>query len=620
MTAATYTTNLTEIIGDTETNATTNWSALGGGASGLNAGETDYFIEGSQCLTKNAFASATKGMIYNDGADFGGSGTDGAYSIWATHLTPNSLDTIAAGGLQFLVGSSTSDFEQYYIAGNDTVEFGGWVFGAINEATAGDASTGTPSTTVEQYFGVQAKMVGGPTKGAPLAIDTVRAGRHDLIIEFGTGADPEATFDAVLTSLETATNRWGLLAQRTPGGDFENSGLIQFGTSTNAVEFNDSDKVIFIRDHPHVTANFNTWEANNASSIITFTNLVVKALGTTSTGRWLTNNNPTMTWTTSSFIDMGAFTFGTNSTIDTCTFNNCGVITPAGATMNGSNILASAVAADDGALFYDETADPDGELNNMTFSKGTNAHHAIRFGTSVPAAITLRGCDFSGFGSTDDANDSVFRFDDTAGSITLNLVGCTNDGSGFTIDDAAGVTVTVVIDPVTTLVHVDDDSGVDLSGASVYLAAADGTGDLAFNDSITSISRSGTTATVTTPVAHGLSVNDLVNINGITDKVEDNYGTQTVASVPTTTTFTYTTTNSGSTSYTGTITYTGVIFNGTTDVNGDISDSRTFTTTQPVVGTVRKSSAAPFFKNFPLGGSISNTAGLTINVQMVSDE
>lgn len=618
MTVAAYATNLVEIIGDTQTNSTTGWTALGGGASGLNAAETDVFIEQAQCLSKNAFASTRKGMIYDTGSDQGGSGTDGAYSWWTTHLTPNSLDTKAGAGLDVLIGSSTSDYEHYHVAGSDTIPFLGWVFAAVNEDTAGDETTGSPTAGVEQTFGVLFDLPsGGPTKGAPNLIDTVREGRHDIVITNGTAPDAAANFAGVISNLETSTLRWGLLAQREPGGAFENSGLIQFGTSGTQVRFTDSDKVIFLRDHDHVTANFHTWETNNASSVVTFTNLTVKALGTTSPGRWITNNNATLLWTTCNFIDMGTFGFGTNSTIDTCTFLRCAQITHAGATMNGSSVLASGVAADDGAVFYDINADPDGEMDNMTFSMGAAAHHAIRFGTNVPATMTLRGCDFNGFGSTDDANDSVFRFDDTTGNITLNLVNCTNDGSGFTVDDAAGVTVTVVIDPVTTLVNVKDNDGVNLQNARVYLKASNGTGPLPFEDSVT-ISRAGTTATVT-HTTHGMATNDKVVIKGITDKTEDNNGTHQIT-VTGANTYTYTTTDSGSTSYTGTITSTWVALEGDTDASGNISLSKTYSSNQPVDGWVRKSTSSPRFKTFPIAGTISSTSGLTINVQMIIDE
>ena len=285
--------------------------------------------------------------------------------------------------------------------------------------------------------------------------------------------------------------------------------------------------------------------------------------------------------------------------------------------MSGCSILTSNVAADEGAIFYDETADPDGEMDNMSFSMGANNHHAIRFGTSVPASITLRGMDFVGFGSSGDSDDSVFRFDDTTGSITLNLVNCTNDGSGFTVDDAAGVNVTVVIDPVDTVVHADDNAGADLENARVYLRASSGAGPLPFQDSVT-IVRASTTATVT-HATHGMETGDLVKIEGITDKTEDNNGTHVITFIDAGS-YSYVTTDSGSTSYTGTIISTWVALNKLTDVSGDASINKTYTGDQPVEGFVRKSSASPRFKDFQISGLIDGSTGLSINVRMVLDE
>lgn len=619
MTVATYTTNLTEIIGDTQTNSTTGWTALGGGASGLNAGETDYFIEQGQCITKNAFASVTRGMIYNTGSDQGGSGTDGAYSMWCTHTAPNSLATKASGGMQFLIGSATNAYEQYYVGGSDTMTFLGWQFVAVNEATAGDATTGSPSATSESTFGALWNLPsGGPTKGAPNAIDCVRVGRHDIVIEFGTGADPEATFSGILSNLETATNRWGMLAQRTPGGAFENSGLIQFGTSTNAVEFNDSNKVIFLRDHDHVTSGFNAWESNNASSVITFSNLVVKALGTTSPGSWTTNDNSTLNWSTCNFIEMGTFSFDTNSTIDTCTFLSCGQITHAGADMTGSSVLTSSVAADEGAVLYDINADPDGEMDGMTFTKGTNDHHAIRFGTNVPATMTLRNCTFNGFSSSDDVNGSVFRFDDTSGNITLNLVGCTTDGA-FSVDDAAGVTVTINIDPVTTLVNIKDPDGNNEPGVSVYLEAADGTGDLPYQESVTISRASGGLATVS-HTGHGLNTNEYIKFIGIVNAEEDNSGAFQITKIDNDS-YSYTSNGTTALSYTGTITATGATIYGTTDdPDGNISSSRTYTNNQPLKGYARKATTAPYYKTIDINDTVNNTTGLTISRRLILDQ
>ena len=71
---------------------------------------------------------------------------------------------------------------------------------------------------------------------------------------------------------------------------------------------------------------------------------------------------------------------------------------------------------------------------------------------------------------------------------------------------------------------------------------------------------------------------------------------------------------------TGTIISSGAVLSGLTDASGNISASRTFTVDQPVSGTVRKSTTAPRFKDFPLSGNIDSVNGLTINVQLVLDE
>ena len=134
MTVATYTTNLVEIIGDAQTTSASNWSAIGGGAAALNPGSTELFIEQAEAMTKDAFGTARKGMIFDTTADQGGSGTDGAYSVWCTFTSIPSLDTKAGAGFDFLIGSSSSAYEHYHLFGSDTFPFGCWFFGAVNDS------------------------------------------------------------------------------------------------------------------------------------------------------------------------------------------------------------------------------------------------------------------------------------------------------------------------------------------------------------------------------------------------------------------------------------------------------------------------------------------------------
>ena len=611
MAAATYSTNLSNII--VEFPNTTGWTAIGTGGAGLNAPETDYYIQGNNCITKNAFASSTKGMIYDSGSDQGGSGTDGAYVCWMTHTAPNSLAVRTSGGMQFIMGSSSSAYRHFYVGGSDTLTFQGWKFIAVSETATADTTTGSPTAGVEQTFGGLWNLpTGGPTKGAPNALDAIRFGRCDIIIEFGDATpNGPATFDGVLTNLETASNRYGMLAQREAGGAFENSGLLQFGSATNAVLFEDSDKTITLREHPHVTTNFNTWEVQNASSVVNLTRITVQALGTTSPGRWVTTDNATLGWDACSFIDMGVFGFNTNATIDGCLFLRCDQITHGGATMNNSSVVDPNVTANDSGLVYDVNADPDGEMDGMTFEMGTTATHAIEFGTNVPATMTLRNCTFVGYGTGNNANDSTFHFKDTAGSITLNLVNCSGNASYRT----DGATITIVQDPVTTTVKAITTSGSNIQSARVFLQASSGTGPLPYQDSV-SITQTGGTATVS-HTAHGLSTNQYVVIRGAN---EEGYNKVAQITVTGANSYTYSVSSGLSSPATGSPTSTGVLVYGTTDVNGEVSDTRTLSTNQPVTGWVRKSTSSPLYKTSTLSGTVSNTAGATFTAVMISDE
>lgn len=63
------------------------------------------------------------------------------------------------------------------------------------------------------------------------------------------------------------------------------------------------------------------------------------------------------------------------------------------------------------------------------------------------------------------------------------------------------------------------------------------------------------------------------------------------------------------------------IISGTTDVNGEISDTRVFASDQPVTGRVRLSSTpGSLYKTGDIVGTISSTTGLTVTVQMIPDE
>lgn len=625
MAAPSYNTDLTVINVVDTAGGTTNWSALGGGSSGL-ASETDYYIQGDGCISKAGFTATTKGMIYNAGTTTITSGD--AVFMWMKQNNRNLMDTQSNGGQQLLIGTGTGAYDQFYIDGSDSPgsDLAGWRIFAVDPTATPSNTTGTPGAT-PSYFGGQWKILGsGSLKGNPNGIDAFRHGREIQCTD-GDVTNGYATFTGAGSTDATTSNRWGILTPT--AGSYQFHGCFVMGTASTSVDFRDSNANIVVLEDEFVASTFNEFEIRNTSSNVQWGSVQISHLGTTSPST-LTLNVGTFTGDSNRFDGCATTTFNSNgsSSCTNTTWVNSGQIILNEADISGSNILTPTVAADEGAVYDNRTTTAAviaSELDGTSFTMGTNSHHAIRFGTGVTHDVTLRNIDFTGFGTTDDANDSTFRFDATSGSITLSLVNCTVNGSAasdanISIDDAAGVTVTLSIDPVTTLVNVKDENGNNLSGASVYLRAKDGTGDLPYQQSISSITRSTTTATVTFAAAHGLKVNQYLKLSGITDKTEDNNGAHQVLTVPSATTLTYATTDSGSTSYTGTIVGTGVVLYGTTNASGNISSSNTWSSNQPVFGRVRKATTSPLYKQFQLDDTINSTSGLTLNVRLIRDD
>jgi hypothetical protein len=250
----------------------------------------------------------------------------------------------------------------------------------------------------------------------------------------------------------------------------------------------------------------------------------------------------------------------------------------------------------------------------MTLSKGVSAHHAIEFGSSSLATMTLRGIDFTGFNIANESNDSALYFVDTGADVnwTVNLVGCSGNISYKKV--RAGDTVTLVADPVTYKITVQDTDGAVIDAARVFFTVATG-GPLFFQASVT-ITRVGTVATVS-HTAHGIANGDKVVIRGVNQS--EYYGIHTVSNV-TTNTYDYTVAGAPTTPATGTITSSVVLISELTDALGVVSGSRTFASNQPISGNVRKSSSSPYYKTGAIVGTINNTTGLDLTVTLLSDE
>lgn len=594
MAAPVYSTDLTDI---TLSISTTNWTALGGGSAGLNT-ETDYFIEGSQCVSKNGFTASTKGMIFNAGATTITAGD--AVIIWVKQNNRNLMDTVTNGGTQICIGSGTGDYDQFYVDGSEVQgsDLAGWFLYAVDPTESPSTTTGSPTATTS-HFGVLWKILGsGSLKGAPNGIDAIRHGR-ELRMTDGDAGNGYATFDGAAAYDEDTTRRWGLLTP-TAGG-YWLQGHIVLGQSGTPVDFRDSNRNLIVLQNFYASSTFNEISIVDASSNVEWTNIQIQHLGTSSPTT-LNLDVGTFTGESCRFDACGVTTFSSSQSCINTTWANSGQVILAEADISGSSILTSTVAADEGAVYDNRTttgATNISELDNCTFSQGTNAHHAIRFGANVDDDITLTGIEFTGFSSSDDVNGSTLRFDATTGTMNCNLISCTVDGNPATtanvgVDDAAGITVTLVIDPVTTKFTVEDINGSAIASSRVLAETADdgGGSGFPFEDSV-SITQSAGTATVT-HTAHGLATGDYIVIRGAQP---DDYNKQASITVTGANAYTYSVDSGASSPATGSPVASYAAVSGTTNGSGVIQSSKTWPASQGLKGWARKSNTvSPFYK------------------------
>lgn len=593
MAAAVYATDLVDINLVNVAGSTTNWTALGGGASGLVA-ETDFFIQGDGCMSKAGWSAATKGMIYSAGSQ--SITTPAALFIWLYFWGPNALDTEANGGLQVLIGSGTAAFKQWYVRGSNTYAYGGWVCVPVDPSVTADATTGSPTATLS-FFGGQAKITGAITKGQPFGIDAFRYGR-EIRATNGDLANGYATFAGLASTNDT--NRWGQF-QAIDGG-YLMQGLCVLGLAGTTVDFRDSNRNISIANTKKVVASFNGFEVRNASSNIALTNIVVSALGAVSRGNWTTTDNATIALTTCTFTDMGTFGFKSNSTLTTSTFRRCNLVTQSGSTISGC-IFDSTNDATRAVLSDNPT-----KISGCTFiSSGTK--HAVE--ATTPGTYNWVNNTATGYATVDGSTGNETFYNNSGGAITLNITGSTP-----TIRNGSGATTTIVAGTVTTTITVTDiNTAAAISGARVLVTAADNAGPMPYQESVT-ITRSGTTATVS-HTAHGLVDGKQVLIKGA-NQPEYN-GVFTIA-VVNTNSYTYTVSGSPATPATGTPVATGVVIYGSTNGSGVISDTRTHSSNQNITGRVRSSTSGTLYKTGAITGTISSTTGFAVAVQMISDQ
>lgn len=641
---ATYSTDLTTYT----TAESGTWTEFGSANSGgTPAADGENYIQGTDCYSQTTGTKSgttnPKSVVFDNTTDPSGTWTtDDVFFIWCFYAVGVNLYNYADTnpGHQVGIANDTTNVDRFYVGGADYGRnpYGGWFNAAVDPTLTADATYGTGGAGY-RYVGSIVYTINAISKGTPHAVDAIRYGRGLLSVtgtgssfaelasynDYNGGGTPPGTSS---TSVDSGYHRLGLFQDS--GGTYLWKGLLSFGVTATSVTFSDSNETILIDDAAKTYSSFNKIEIHNASSSVTWTNVTFTALGTVAPGNLEVFNDATFNALGCAFNGMGTFVLDANTTMTNCVFSGCNEVTANEADLSGSSFLNSTAPTDGAAVNWAQSitgAVTLSKLDDTTFDMGTNNHHAISFSTGVAngANITLTGIAFDGFDSdgTGDSDNSILEFLATTGTITVALIGCTVNGSNasssnFTVDTRAGCTVNVTFDPKTTKVTCRDQSGTVLQNVRVLLETADNGGGsgLPYQNSVSTLTQTGGTATLVASAAHGLATNDYVVVRGASDEY---YNKQAQITVTNSTTFTYSVNTSAAASAGGTPVFSYAPISGLTDVNGEIQSSKTWPASQGLKGRARKSTSSPYYKNTVL--SVTDASGGSdISVLMISDE
>jgi len=466
-----YGTDLITMANADDDTVETTWTELASpyASGGAPADDDENYIQGVNCQSQTT--STKSGLVFSIVFDYGSNlsfNTDDVVLMWQFYAVGPNLETYENGGLRMVIAADTTNFNASAVGGSNFARnpYGGWMNVAIDPTGSYDYTGGTGNGGNYRYFGSMPYTINAISKGTPHAVDAIRYGRGEIYCT-GSGCNFEdmAAYNDQNTS--TGYNRFGLFQDI--GGTYLWKGLMSFGQTGATAGFSDSNKTILVDDTPAVYAHFNKIEINGASSTVTWTNVTITSLGTTSPGRFEMIDNATVGLNGCSFNELDSFIFDTNATVAGCTFNGCGLITSGGGDFGGSKVLGSSVDENASAFGWNVNSDPNGELDNMEFEMGANDHHAIEFGATAPLSMILTGLDFAGFTGTNGQSASALYFADRGSDVSwaVSLIGCTGDISYKKA--RAGDTVTLTTDPVTLSMTVKTEGGVNVTGAYAYI-------------------------------------------------------------------------------------------------------------------------------------------------------
>jgi len=566
--------------------STTGWAEQGGGTFSANP---DQYLQGlysigNQYANKNGYTYYSSGSPLNFTTTYAGQ----KLYMWVGISSTSAVETLANDGLSIIMGGAYNASRHWTIAGNDDDNgwSQGWRLFIIDPTTVGTVDDGTYNNTIIDTYGLWVDTVSS-VRAESIFIDEF-AVADGMICHSGSG-----TFDELITYC------WGTLGTRVIGVLTENGrfnyalGKLTVGDSTNATAdttLTVTDKVIGFNSSEYY--NGSAWVPSAGStSLYNIVNLEKHPTHSTTlksvNSSWYGNVNAWLTFSKDSGASFDfnggnlekikALTLDSNDSVQNMNLNDVESFTINGATFNGNTISAS---------------------------------------SPFIATTTISDCIFK------NANTNCIQV------TNLNKVdGCTfvSDGTGHAVE----VTGTLNTQTMNWNCFLDDGAGSEWTGTTGSPITTTSTG----NEAILVNVASGQTLTIS--IASGASVPTVQNTGSGDVNIVAGQRTLTItvkdgATVPPVT-FTDQSVNVRiEAAAGGPLTEGTEILKALTDVNGQVSDVRSWASDQPITGWARRASSefgahtagsgVTYFKEALITGTISSSGDTNITALLLSDE
>lgn len=404
------------------------------GWSNLTTIDTDLKVEGTGSVSGVTRTNNEDSYYDNGGAPVTGVGK--VLRGWTNTTNLPYMSSEATGGYRLYVFDGTSTSNYITMFGSDTY-FGGWFYYWQDM----DDFTGVTLANVDRW-GIRAGHDSNAKNVTNHWMDVMRY-LDGYNITGGLTGD-RITLDDIATADRGSPTLTGYGIVQETGGVYFCTGTVQLGNGATTTWFDIDSQVLAFLDMPgNLTISAGLYDLSVVGSGCTgdITNSVLRG-GTTTATRFvldLSDSTPTYTFTDNVIQRASTTTLHSGLTATSNTFDDCGQITHAGADMSGSSIKNYEGTAGTAAVVYNVNADPDGEMDDMTFVKGTAATHAIELGSNCPTAVTLRNHSYSGYQTvTQGQNDSTI-YNNSGKTVTINVA----NGDTPTYRNGAGATTIV---------------------------------------------------------------------------------------------------------------------------------------------------------------------------------